>query len=93
VLVNAGWDGSPLSAVTWTVVMIGVAATLSLLLSYRHRDLAYSGVIVWALVGILLKQMAYAPIVAACGIAIGAIALGTMAFQWRKPPMALEMAK
>jgi hypothetical protein len=93
VFVDLGWDGSPLSPVAWTVVMIGVAATLSLLLSYRHRDLAYSGVIVWALVGILLKQMAYAPIVAACGIAIGAIALGTMAFQWRKPPMALEMAK
>jgi hypothetical protein len=93
VLVNVGWDGSPLSAVTWTVVMIAVAAALSLLMSYRHRDLTYSGVIVWALIGILVKQMAYAPIVGACGIAIGAVVLGAVAFQWRKPPMALEMAR
>ena len=93
VFVDLGWDGSPLSPVAWTVAMIGVAAALSLLLSYRRRDLAYSGVIVWALVGILLKQVAYAPIVAACGIAIAAIVLGAVAFQWRKPPMTLEMAK
>jgi len=93
VFVDLGWDGSPFSPVAWTVVMIGVAAALSLLMSYRHRDLAYSGVIVWALVGILLKQMTYAPIVAACGIAIAAIVLGAVAFKWRKPRMALEMAK
>ena len=87
VFVDLGWDGSPLSPVTWTVVMIAVAAGLSFLMSYRHRDLAYSGVIVWALIGILLKQMAYAPIVAACVIAMGAIVSGAIAFQWRKPPV------
>jgi hypothetical protein len=85
VFVDLGWDGSPLSPVTWTVVMIAVAAGLSFLMSYRHRDLTYSGVIAWALIGILLKQMAYAPIVAACVIAIGAIVLGAIAYQWRKP--------
>lgn len=93
VLVNVGWDGSPLSAVTWTVVMIAVAAALSLLMSYRHRDLTYSGVIVWALIGILVKQTAYVPIVAACGIAIGVIVLGAAAFQWRKPAVILEATK
>ena len=87
VFVDLGWDGSPLSPVTWTVVMIAVAAGLSFLMSYRHRDLIYSGVIVWALIGILLKQMAYAPIVAACVIAVGAIVLGAIVYQWRKPPV------
>lgn len=94
VLVDAGWDGRPLSPVIWTVVMIAVATVLSLLISYRHRDLTYSSVIVWALIGILVKQMAYAPIVAACGMAIGAIVLGAVAFQWRKPAgMALGVAQ
>ena len=93
VLVDLGWDGSPLSPVTWTVAMIAVAAALSLLMSYRHRDLTYSGVVVWALAGILLKQMAYAPIVAACGLAIGAIVLGAVASHWRRPALALGTAK
>jgi hypothetical protein len=93
VFVDLGWDGSPLSPVTWTVAMIAVAAGLSLAMLYQHRDLTYSGVIVWALIGILVKQMAYAPIVAACVIAIGAIVVGAVAFQWRKPALALGVVK
>ncbi len=92
-LVVVGWDGSPLSAVSWTVVMIAVVAALSLLVSYRHRDLTYASVIVWALIGILVKQTAYASIVAACGIAIGAIVLGAAVFHWRKPAAILEATK
>ncbi len=92
VFVDLGWDGRPLSPVVWTIVMIAVAATLALIMSYRHRNLAYSGVIVWALAGILLKQMAYTPIVVACVAAIGAIVVGAVAFQWRKPAPGLELA-
>ena len=93
VLVNVGWDGSPLSLVTWTVTMIAVAAGLSLLMLYRHRDLTYSGVIIWALIGILIKQMAYSPIVAACVMAVSAIVLGAVAIQLRKPALALGAVK
>ncbi len=83
VLVDLGWDGSPLTQVTWTVLMIAVAAGLALLMPYRHRDLTYAGVVVWALIGILVKQMAYAPIVVGCVIAIVAVVVGAGVSQWR----------
>ena len=90
---DLGWGGSPLSPVAWTVTMILVAATLALLMLYRHRDLTYAGVIVWALVGILVKQMAYASIVTVCLVAIGAIVLSAIVAQWRKPALSLGMVK
>lgn len=93
VFVDLGWDGSPLSPVTWTVTMIAVAATLALLMLYCYRDLTYAGVIVWALIGILIKQAAYAPIVTACLVAIGAMGVIAIAFQWRKPALPLGAAK
>jgi hypothetical protein len=93
VFADLGWDGSPLSPVAWTVTMIAVATGLALLMSYRHRDLTYCGVIVWALIGILLEQMAYTPIVAASVIAVGAIVLGAVALHWRKPAPAPGLAK
>ena len=93
VFTDLGWDGSPLSPVTWTVVMIGVAAALSLLMSYRYRDLAYSGVLVWALIGILVKQADYTAIVAACVIAIITIVAGAVAWQRRTSELVLERVK
>ncbi len=93
VFVDWGWDGSPLDPVTWTVLMIAVAAGLSLLMSRRHRDAAYAGVMVWALIGILVKQMAYAPIVAACVVALIAIVAGAVAYDRRKPALAMKAAQ
>ena len=59
--VNPGAAG-----VWWTVLMIAVAATLALWL----RDPIFTLVIVWAVVGILLKRAEFAPIVAACALAV-----------------------
>jgi hypothetical protein len=92
VFVDLGWNGRPLSPVAWTVTMIAVAAALALAMLYRHRDLTYSGVIIWAFVGIIVKQTAYAPIVIAGALAIGAIVVGAVAFQWRTPAPALGAA-
>jgi translocator protein len=79
VLVNWGWDGRPLDPVTWTVILIATAAGLSVLMSRLHRDTVYAGVIAWALVGILVKQAAIAPIVTACALALLVIAAGVAA--------------
>jgi hypothetical protein len=93
VFVALGWDGRPLSPVTWTVTMVLVAATLALFMLRRHGDLTYAGVIVWALVGILVRQMAYAPILAASAAAIAAIAAAAVALHWRRPAPAWGGAK
>jgi hypothetical protein len=89
VLSDLGWDGSPLTPEIWTVVMLRVAAGLGVAMLYRHRDLAYAGVLVWAFAGILIKQSAYLPIVAASGLGIAALVVVAIAVFWRGATPAL----
>jgi len=55
-LVSMNWDGLGLSDVTWAMVVIVVALAITLLVAFTRRDIAYSLVIIWALVGIAVKQ-------------------------------------
>jgi hypothetical protein len=55
-LLSLGWDGSPLSPVVWTVIMLAVATGLGLWMLARRRDWAFAAVLVWAFVGIAVKQ-------------------------------------
>jgi benzodiazapine receptor len=55
-LLHWQWDGGPLSPVAWTLVMLAVAAVLGLLFALRERDFTCTGVLVWALAGIAVKQ-------------------------------------
>jgi len=85
VLVWLGWNGGPLSPAAWTVALIAVAATLGMVMIYRHRDKVYAGVIVWALAGIAVKQSGSLLIMAACVAAIAAIAASELAMRLRAP--------
>jgi hypothetical protein len=44
-------------AVVWTVVVIIVATLIAALVLWTRRDIAYSLVIVWALVGSVVKRL------------------------------------
>ena len=77
-LVWLGWDGGGLSSVTWAVIMIGVSAVLSLAMSFRHRDAVFTGVVVWALIGIWVKQAALPAIVTASAAAVAASLVGLL---------------
>jgi benzodiazapine receptor len=55
-LVSSGWDGGGLSAQTWTVIAMGIALIVTLIVIVARRDVAYSLVAVWALAGLVLKQ-------------------------------------
>jgi len=55
-LTAVGWDGGGIEPVTWAVVIICVALLLSLAMLVTRKDIAYSFVVVWALLGILEKQ-------------------------------------
>jgi hypothetical protein len=57
-LVASGWESYGTTAAYWTVAVIGVAVALTLVNLYTRGDAAYSLVIVWALSGIIYKQMA-----------------------------------
>ena len=56
-LVANGWDGYNTTAVYITVAMILVALVLTLVNTYVRGDVAYAAVLVWALGGIVQKQM------------------------------------
>lgn len=51
-----GWDGLGVPAVTWTVIMVAVAALIAGYTSRRYRDVAYAGVVVWAFIALTIKH-------------------------------------
>jgi benzodiazapine receptor len=55
-LVSENWDGFGIGAETWATLIIIVALVITLLVLATRRDIAYGLVIVWALVGIAVKQ-------------------------------------
>lgn len=57
VLTLANWNGFGLSDVLWTVILLAIAAALGILMMFRHNDMAYSLVILWAIVGISVKWL------------------------------------
>ncbi len=77
VLVKAGWGGFGLAPEVWTVVVIAVAALITLVVLATRRDAAYALVVAWALAGIALKRSADSSraswVVAVAAIVAGAV--------------------
>jgi len=69
-LTAVGWDGWGIEPVTWAVVIICVALLLSLAMLAARKDIAFSFVVAWALIGILAKQGGNETIVLASEIGI-----------------------
>jgi hypothetical protein len=57
-LVDMGWNRFGLSEAFWTVAVIAVGVAITLVMLLQRRDVFYSLVVLWALLGILLKRMA-----------------------------------
>lgn len=76
-LTAIGWDGLGLGNVIWTVLVIIVALIITLAVTVTRRDIGYGLVIIWALIGIAVKQIGEQSIVmtAGAGVIIIAIAL------------------
>ncbi len=47
-----GWDGFGIAGPTWSAIMMLVAAAVAGVLLFNRRNLAYAGVLIWALFGI-----------------------------------------
>jgi benzodiazapine receptor len=78
-LTAVGWDGWGIPDATWAVVIIGVALVLTLAVLATRKDVAFSLVVVWALVGILSKQSDFQDIVLAAEACIVIILLAVVA--------------
>ncbi len=55
-LVSENWDGFGISQETWATLIIIIALLITLLVIVTRKDVAYGLVIIWALVGIAMKQ-------------------------------------
>jgi len=62
VLVTIGWNGFGVSEEIWTMLIMIVAAIITILMLIKRKDCAYSAVIIWALIGIYIKRMTNDPI-------------------------------
>ena len=79
------WNGFGISAQIWTVIMLAVASLLGLAMALTRRDAGYLFVLVWAFIGIAVKQTP-APIVVLSAWVAAALMLGLAIFSlaWRR---------
>jgi benzodiazapine receptor len=84
-LVSVQWNGFGLASDLWSVLVIAVALLIALAVIATRRDVAYGLVLVWALVGIAVKQSAYPSIALAAEVSavIIAVALVTVTLVYR----------
>ncbi|UCC58414.1 MAG: tryptophan-rich sensory protein [Candidatus Bathyarchaeum sp.] len=74
-----GWDGWGIEPVTWAVAIIAIALLLSMVILATRKDIAYSLVVIWALAGIMAKQIDYQNIVLATEVSIAILLIAIAA--------------
>jgi hypothetical protein len=77
-LYDLGWNGEPLSPALWTALIIAVAALIAGWLSFSRGDVVYGSVVVWALVGVIVKQGDVRLIAVAAGLAALVVAVAAL---------------
>jgi hypothetical protein len=86
VLVRLNWNGWGLSEVFWTVLVIMAGTVITLLNIVQRGDIAYSTVIIWAYLGIIIKRFSVdsqpiITIVITAGLGIVLIMAGLLFFR------------
>ena len=82
-LVHVGWNRFGATEELWTIVVLVVAAAITLAMLFTRNDLFYALVVLWAFLGILLKRLAVdSPpskvIVVTLAIAMAAVGVGLL---------------
>jgi hypothetical protein len=70
-----GWDGFGIAEPTWSAIMMIVATLVAGLLLFNRRNLAYAGVLIWALFGIRAAYAEVAIVANTAVVSAAAIAL------------------
>ena len=73
------WNGFGISAQVWAVNMLAVASLLGLAMALTRRDVGYLSVLVWAFIGIAVKQTP-APLVVLSAWVAAVLMLGLAIF-------------
>ena len=80
-LYSIGWNAFGISAQAWAVIMLFVASLLGLAMAISRGDVGYLIVLVWAFIGIAVKQ-ASAPVVAASAWIAAVLMLSLIIYSW-----------
>lgn len=87
-LFNLGWTGGGISQEIWAVAVILVAILLGLYMTLRERQTSFPLVLIWAFIGIAVKQNLYLPVewMAILGAALLGFALFIRTFSSLRQP-------
>jgi hypothetical protein len=87
-LYNLGWTGGGIPQELWAIAVILVAILLGLFMTLRQKQIAFPLVLIWAFIGIAVKQSAYVPVeyAAILGAALLAITLILRVLTSRRQP-------
>jgi hypothetical protein len=81
------WNAFGIAPEIWMVITLAAVLTISVLMSFTRRDVAYILVILWALAGIGLKHAAVPAVATPTWITFGLVALGLlMAYAFKRNP-------
>lgn len=72
---SIGWQGGGIDPRVWTVLLLLVGVGLAAAMLFRHRDIIYLGVLVWAFAGIAVKQRDVTTVLVAAAAAALIVAL------------------
>ena len=67
-LYSVNWGGWGISSEVWTVFVMLISAAIAAIVNVQRGDMAYLLVIVWALVGITIRQMSTPSIAVTGGV-------------------------
>ena len=89
-LVQEGWTGAELGELPWTIFAVVAAGVVGVFVTGARNDIAFGAVIVWALLGIIIKQAqlggeAAFPIQLAAAVGIGMVVLTGLLVSIRQP--------
>jgi hypothetical protein len=69
-LTSLGWNGGPLNAETWAILILLVAAIVFITMTWKRNMREYANVGVWGIVAIAVKNWSSQPVVAWVAIAV-----------------------
>ncbi|MGQ9890006.1 MAG: tryptophan-rich sensory protein [Aggregatilineales bacterium] len=75
VLYIANWDGFGLSAEAWALIMLVAGGLIASAMIATRRDVAYTLVILWAYIGIVVKQSGTPEVALGAGVIAGVVAV------------------
>ena len=85
------WNGFGITAQVWAIIMLLAATAITAAVLLTRRDFAYALVIIWAVVGIAVKQQE-APSVALVAHLMAVVVAGAMAFAASHTPVPASVA-